>query len=71
MGGLRNSNAKYLAKVYVEHSEKIEILNQGIWLPLVKMSFYHYIDASQWEEVIIVRSIKKVAFTRHLTVLPR
>lgn len=50
MGELRNSNAKYFAKSNVDLSEKIEILNSGIGLPMVKMHFfffYHYISVSQ------------------------
>lgn len=48
MGELRISNAKYFAKSSVDHSEKTEILNSGIWLPMVKMLFFnHYINGSR------------------------
>lgn len=46
MGELRNSNAKYFAKSNVDLSEKIEILNSGIGLPMVKMHFFFFTTIS-------------------------
>ena len=47
MGELRNSNAKYFAKSNVDLSEKIEILNSGIGLPMVKMHFFFFLPLYQ------------------------